>query len=83
MQTARLAIWAAMLSRSASETAATVSIPKLWQALMTRTAISPRFATNTRVTLMDTPDNTMRKTLETGNFSTKPKSSQSLITASR
>ena len=50
---------------------------------MTRTAISPRLATNTRVTLMDTPENTMRKTVETGNFSMKPKSSQSpqLITA--
>src|SRR6478736_2085206 len=53
MHTARFASRAAMLSRSASETAATVSMPRLWQARIMRTAISPRLATKTRVTLLN------------------------------
>src|SRR4029079_13818450 len=56
MHTARFARPAAMLSRSASETAATVSIPRLWQARIMRTAISPRLATKTRVTGMNAPE---------------------------
>src|SRR3989304_5783796 len=53
MQIARSAICADRLSRSASETAAAGSTPGLWHARMTRTAISPRLAIKTRVTLMD------------------------------
>src|SRR6478672_5411317 len=56
MHTARFASRAAMLSRSASETAATVSMPRLWQARIIRTAISPRLATKTRVTVMNAPE---------------------------
>src|SRR5271157_333175 len=48
MQITRSAICAAMLSRSASETASTDSISNALHALIIRTAISPRFAMNIR-----------------------------------
>src|SRR5690242_3210963 len=56
MHTARFASRAAMLSRSASETAATVSMARLWQARIIRTAISPRLAIKTRLTDMRAPE---------------------------
>ena len=48
MQIVRLASRAGRLSRSASETARTVSIPNAWHARIIRTAISPRLAIKTR-----------------------------------
>src|ERR1700734_3551545 len=48
MQMARSASRAGSPSRSAVETATTVSRPSCWQARMTRTAISPRLAIRTR-----------------------------------
>jgi hypothetical protein len=49
MQTARVAMRAARLSRSAVETATTLSMPSRSQARTTRTAISPRLATRIRL----------------------------------
>src|SRR5688572_15485187 len=51
MQTTRSASWAPRLWRSASETASTVSMPSSKQALIRRTAISPRLAMRTRRSL--------------------------------
>src|SRR5262245_51616279 len=48
MRTARSARRTCRASSSAVEYTATASIPSSWSARMTRTAISPRFATRTR-----------------------------------
>src|SRR3954468_20481215 len=48
MQTARSASFTQAPSRSTVEYTATASTPSSWQARITRTAISPRFATRTR-----------------------------------
>src|ERR1700732_2077015 len=51
MHTTRSASRAPSVSRSAAEAASTVSMPKARHALITRTAISPRFATRTRASM--------------------------------
>src|SRR5689334_3877032 len=60
MHTTRSASCAPRLSRSASDTASTASIPSSKQARMMRTAISPRFATSTRFSGIGSADHDER-----------------------
>src|SRR5262249_14918463 len=52
MQMARPARRAGIESRSASDVTITVSVPSIWHARITRTAISPRLAIRTRRIVM-------------------------------
>src|SRR5215467_13923246 len=56
MQTAWSASSTCSASRSAVENTATASMPSSWSARITRTAISPRFATSTRSNIVDALD---------------------------
>src|SRR5437868_3098470 len=55
MQTARSASETHWPSRSAVEYTATASMPRSWQARISRTAASPRFAIRTRLSIRPSP----------------------------